>query len=130
MLTENILETANLLLPIIEQQRPELIYLPHPGDNHPDHRVALPIVRAALGQTRLTPQLSGYEVWTPLAEFDRVEDITGLMRRKRRALRAHKSQLQEYDYLRAITGLNQYRGLLAAKTRYAEVFQTIGAAQS
>jgi hypothetical protein len=47
------------------------------------------------------------------------------MPKKLRALRAHQSQLNEFDYVRAVRGLNQFRGELAAKCRYAEVFQTI-----
>jgi hypothetical protein len=44
------------------------------------------------------------------------------MPRKIRALRAHRSQLNEFDYVRAVTGLNQFRGALSAKCRFAEAF--------
>jgi LmbE family N-acetylglucosaminyl deacetylase len=64
-----------------------------------------------------------YEVWTPLAEYDQVEDISPVMRRKLRALRCHRSQLGHFRYDRAVRGLNQYRGALAARCRYAEVFR-------
>jgi hypothetical protein len=47
------------------------------------------------------------------------------MQRKLRALRAHKSQLQEFDYVRAVSGLNQFRGALAARCPFAEVFQSV-----
>jgi LmbE family N-acetylglucosaminyl deacetylase len=47
------------------------------------------------------------------------------MPRKLRALRAHASQLGEFDYERAVRGLNAFRGELAARTRYAEVFHTM-----
>jgi LmbE family N-acetylglucosaminyl deacetylase len=60
-----------------------------------------------------------------LAEHDHVEDITAVMAFKLRALRAHRSQLSEFDYERAVKGLNQFRGALAAKCGYAEVFQTL-----
>ena len=84
-------------------------------------------------EPRCVPELSrrptkievrAYEVWAPLSEFDHVEDISRVMPRKLRALRAHSSQLKEFDYERAVRGLNQFRGALAAKCRYAEVFQT------
>ncbi len=72
------------------------------------------------------PILRGYEVWTPLAAYDHVEDISPVMRRKLLAIRAHKSQLDgDFDYKRAVTGLNQYRGALAGKCAYAEVFQIL-----
>ena len=117
---------ARLLLPILKAEAPEMIYLPHPRDWHPDHQAALPLLRAALqGLGRPKVALRTYEVWTPLGEFDHVEDISKVMSRKLRALRAHRSQLGEFDYERAVRGLNQFRGALAAKCPYAEVFQTL-----
>ena len=117
---------ARALQPILRCERPELIYLPHPQEWHPDHKPALAIVGAALRESDLpAPALRGYEIWTPLIAFDHVEDISAVMPRKMRALRAHRSQLKEFDYERAVRGLNQYRGALAAKSRYAEVFQTL-----
>ncbi len=117
---------AKPLRAILQQERPELIYLPHPREWHPDHQAALRIVRAALrGLEGKVPELRGYEVWTPLSEHDHVVDITAVMSRKLRALRAHRSQLSEFDYVRAVRGLNQYRGVLAAKCHFAEVFQTL-----
>jgi len=117
---------ARKLAPLLKRLRPDVIYLPHANEWHPDHKAAAPIVHAALeaaGDSR--PALLAYEVWTPLAEFDHVEDISAVMPRKLRALRAHHSQLNEFDYVRAVSGLNQFRGELAARCRYAEVFQSI-----
>jgi N-acetylglucosamine malate deacetylase 1 len=111
---------------ILQRENPELIYLPHPGEWHPDHQAALPLLRTALrGWHGAKPALRGYEVWTPLSHYDEVEDISKVMSRKLRALRAHRSQVVGWDYVRAITGLNQYRGVLAAKCQFAEVFQTL-----
>ena len=111
---------------ILQRESPALIYLPHPRDAHPDHRAALSIVRTALkGMDAKAPVLRGYEVWTPLAEHDQVKDITAAMPRKLRALRAHRSQLNQFDYVRAVRGLNEYRGALAARCGFAEVFQTL-----
>ena len=120
---DEIEKSARALRPILKEQKPGLIYLPHAQEWHPDHRAALPIVRAALKRCGLpTPVLRAYEVWTPLSEYDHVEDITAVMPRKLQALRAHRSQLEAFDYERAVRGLNQFRGELAAKCRYAEVF--------
>lgn len=117
---------AKELRSLFQREAPELIYLPHPREGHPDHKATLRIVRTALrGSGIKTPTLRGYEVWTPLPEHDHVEDITALMPRKLRALRAHRSQLGEFDYVRAARGLNEYRGALAGKCRFAEVFQTL-----
>ena len=111
---------------IVERELPDLIYLPHPGEWHPDHKAALPILRLALAKSGCKPPaLRGYEVWTPLTEYDHVEDISRVFPRKLSALRAHRSQLAEFDYVRAVRGLNGFRGALAGKCRFAEVFQTL-----
>jgi LmbE family N-acetylglucosaminyl deacetylase len=121
---------AQELRPILERENPDRIYLPHPADDHPDHRATLAVLRRALGRFKTKPpELLAYEVWTPLPAFDQVVDITGWMPRKLTALRAHRSQLGEFDYVRAIEGLNAYRGALAAKRPYVEVFQTLELAQ-
>jgi N-acetylglucosamine malate deacetylase 1 len=126
MVGEHVPKGARLLSPILRREAPQMIYLPHPGEWHPDHQAASPLVRAALKRSRIArPALRAYEVWTPLREYDHLENISQVMARKLRALRAHRSQLDEFDYERAIRGLNQYRGALAGKYRYAEVFQTL-----
>jgi LmbE family N-acetylglucosaminyl deacetylase len=123
---DQIKQGAQLLLPILRAERPGLVYVPHPQDWHPDHQAAVPLLRAALRRIRLpAPEVRTYEVWTPLGEFEHVEDISRVMSRKLRALRAHRSQLNEFDYERAVRGLNQFRGALAAKCPYAEVFHSL-----
>jgi N-acetylglucosamine malate deacetylase 1 len=118
--------TVESLQPILKQESPELIYVPHLLEQHPDHQVALPIAREAAERSGIrAPKFRAYEVWTPLGRFDEIADISAVMPRKLRALRAHRSQLDEFDYARAVRGLNQYRGALAAHSRYAEVFQTM-----
>ena len=124
---DNVAKAAMILSPLLKRLRPDLIYLPHPREWHPDHKAALPVVRAALKGVRSSrPVLRGYEVWTPLLEHDHVENISSVMRLKLRALRFHRSQLKgKFDYVRAVTGLNQFRGALAGNCSYAEVFQTL-----
>lgn len=113
---------ASLLAREVELAAPSLIYRPHPGEWHPDHRAAHAIsgrvgpIAAGEIPTR------GYEVWTPLAEFDDVEDITPVMDRKLTAIRAHASQLARFRYDQGIDGLNRFRGALGAHVEYAEVF--------
>ena len=119
-------ETATReLSAIVERERPDLVYLPHANDAHPDHQVVARILGRAMRDHRPVPRLLAYEVWTPLASYDHVEDITTVMRRKLRALRCHASQVGYFRYDRAVHGLNQYRGALASRTRYAEVFQSV-----
>jgi LmbE family N-acetylglucosaminyl deacetylase len=124
-LAEHITLAADRLRLILETQAPTVIYLPHPEEAHPDHAAALPILRAALALlpagSRL-PELYGYEVWTPLSRYDWVEDVSSVMARKLRALRCYRSQLRRFRYDAAIRGLNRYRGILGAASRYAEAF--------
>jgi N-acetylglucosamine malate deacetylase 1 len=113
---------ATRLAPILERSRPGVVYLPHPGEQHPDHAASLPLVRNALAIARIAPpELRGYEIWTPLAHFEYVEDITRVMPRKLEAIRSHRSQVAKFRYDRAAVGLNQYRGVLAGGCEYAEV---------
>ena len=124
---ENHLEAAAAALrPVLLSEKPQLIYVPHEAEWHPDHKVALPILRLALrGWTDALPEVHAYEVWTPLADHDQVTNISDVMPRKVRALSAHRSQLKEFDYVRAVRGLNSFRGALTVKCRYAEVFQKV-----
>jgi LmbE family N-acetylglucosaminyl deacetylase len=126
MMGDDIERAATQLKGVLEESRPEMIYLPHPTEWHPDHHATLPVVRAALQTAAVeVPALRGYEVWTPMAEYQHAENITHVMPRKLRALRKHVSQMAEWDYVRAVRGLNEFRGAMAGRCRYAEVFQDL-----
>ena len=124
-LGEHVEETATHLQPLLSAENPDVIYLPHPGDAHPDHHAALPIVRHALRAHGRLPRLLGYEVWTPLAEYNEVMDISGVMERKLEAIKRYRSQLGHFQYERAVRGLNEYRGALAGRCPFAEVFRLL-----
>src|SRR5207245_2058906 len=100
------------------------IYLPHDYDWHADHRACLPIVQMALKESQIpVPTLLGYEVLTPLSEYDYAQDISLVMDRKLEAIRAYRSQFEQLPYDRAARALAQFRGAVAGMGRYAEVFQ-------
>ena len=125
-LGEHIEQAASLLEPVISSEQPGRIYLPHTREWHPDHAASLPITRRAVELSgREMPELLAYEVWTPLGEYDHVEDTSGVIDRKLEAVRCYRSQLVGFRYDRAVLGLNQYRGALAARCDYAEVFAWI-----
>jgi LmbE family N-acetylglucosaminyl deacetylase len=113
------------LASLITDLRPTYIYLPHEAEDHPDHQAAIPAVRAALHAASISAELRAYEVWTPMTIIGWPMDITPVMAQKLRAVRCYRSQLQTFRYDRAVRGLNQYRGCLAARSRYAEVFQFV-----
>jgi N-acetylglucosamine malate deacetylase 1 len=126
VLGDHVEEAAARLRKVLDAEKPHLLYLPHPGEGHPDHQATLPVVRAALRGRPSPPALLAYEVWTPLAEYDKVTDISAVMERKLEAIRRYRSQLGGFPYDRAARGLNEFRGALAGRCRYAEVFRQVG----
>ena len=127
-LAENVGAVAERLGEVLWANPPGLIYLPHPDEDHPDHAATQSAVRAALawaGAGRTPPELRGYEVWTPMSRYGWPEDVTRFMARKLQAVRCYRSQLRTFRYDRAVRGLNQYRGCLAGRCRYAEVFRSL-----
>jgi LmbE family N-acetylglucosaminyl deacetylase len=119
-------DAARALRPVLEGAAPRTIYLPHPGEWHPDHQAALPVLRSAHPPGGPPAELRLYEVWTPLAACDHLEDVSATMPRKLRAVRCYRSQLAGFRYDRAVRGLNAYRGALGARCAYAEGY-AIGA---
>jgi N-acetylglucosamine malate deacetylase 1 len=117
---------APALAHLLQEQAPDLVYLPHPEDAHPDHEATLPLVRSALAlrvRRKKPPELRGYEVWGPMPRPGWVEVVDEVMTTKLRAIRRYRSQLAQFRYDDAIRGLNRYRGVLAGACRYAEAFQ-------
>jgi N-acetylglucosamine malate deacetylase 1 len=125
-LGDHVNEAVDRLRPVLQREYPDTVYLPHTQESHPDHVVTLPILRRALTVLEIgMPSLRTYEVWTPMAKYDLVKDISDFMEIKLRAINCYKSQLQHFHYDRAARGLSMYRGALAARSQYAEVFGEI-----
>jgi N-acetylglucosamine malate deacetylase 1 len=123
-LNENLADAAGLLQPVLDSDMPRVIYFPHPQDAHPDHQAAARVLGMTLQHCKQRPKgLYAYEVWSPLPAHDHVEYISDVMARKLRAVRCYRSQLSVFHYDRAVRGLNQYRGCLAGRCRYAEAFR-------
>ena len=98
----------------------DLVYAPHPGDDHPDHAA---VGRAVAGFARV--DAFGYEIWTPIARPTRIVDISEHMARKLDAVRCYACQLEYWPYDRAVEGLNAYRGALFEGVAYAEAFTSM-----
>ena len=122
---EHLPALSEKLAAILRAETPARIYLPHPEDNHPDHRAAFPAACRALHASGASSEIFAYEVWTPLARAEEIEDITTVFRTKLRAIRCHRSQLSTFRYDRAARGLAAYRGALHAKCRFAEAFEPL-----
>ncbi|MCY3986404.1 MAG: PIG-L family deacetylase [Candidatus Dadabacteria bacterium] len=100
---------------VIADLRPAEVYLPHPEiDKHKTHRtvsrLTLDSLNTALKDESFECECWFYEVWTPFPSYDRIEDVTPFVDRKRQAIDAHRSQTAYKDYTEGIMGLNRYRG--------------------
>ena len=126
-LDEDIPQMAAALRPVLERELPQIIYLPHSQEWHPDHKASVRITKTCLQELSLSPELRAYEVWTPIQEHDDVVDITHVWERKLSAIRAHASQIATWPYERAARGLAQFRGAMAGKCEFAEVFKRLPA---
>ena len=111
------------LVRLVEKQAPDRVLYPHAGEAHPDHAAAARIVDRVAGVLGTPFERAAYEVWTPMTDFDDVEDISGVFETKLAAVRIYASQLAKFRYDDAVEGLNRFRGALAGHCAYAEVFQ-------
>jgi N-acetylglucosamine malate deacetylase 1 len=94
---------------ILRSLQPEIAYLPHFLEHHPDHRAASTILLAAAEGLGVEFECCGYEVWTPLCP-NRIVRIDGTVARKDSAMAQYRSQLEgEKDLLWAMQGLAAFR---------------------
>lgn len=130
---------ANLkkLVELVRKKQPHVVYVHHQLDAHQDHRATFQLVSEAVGRAGApifqeykgglwsVETILAYEVWTPLSDFNYVEDISEFMRIKTSALRKHESQIKTIRYDDAAQGLARYRGAMTARGKYCEVFAVI-----
>ena len=120
---------AQHLVGLIEQLQPQLVFAPSLWEIHPDH---LALSRAALAAVtqpgrHIAPTIMFYEIGSP-QRSNCLIDVTPVWELKQRAMSCFPSQLAQQDYLRQITGLNQYRSYtLPAEVHYAEAFTRLSA---
>lgn len=116
---------------LLEELRPDLVYLPFPTDHHPDHRATNRIFLAALAaaQRVAPPMCCGFEVWAPI-QPNCLVDISSVAEVKQRALAQFSSQMKTIDFARCIMGLHAYRTITHLQGRgFAEAFVLLPAAQ-
>jgi len=102
----------------LAELKPEAIFLPFLGDNHPDHLAANRLLLSAWGDSETT--IYAYEVWSPLHP-NCIVDIGAVVELKRRALECYRSQLTRQALVEQALALNRYRGIyLAQPDGYAE----------
>ena len=111
---------------ILDEVRPEVVYLPFFLEEHPDHRAAgRALLDSTLGRGYRFDCM-GYEVWTPLFPNCLVE-ISDVVEVKKQALLHYASQLADKDYVHSALGLNAYRSShLQRQGGYVEAFYAAG----
>lgn len=98
----------------------DAIFVPAPGENHPDHSCVYEFL------LRLKPQarIFTYEVWSTLPTPSHYIDISDVVDEKKNLISYYESQLVQVDYDSRILGLNHFRGLLSyPAVPYAEAYQ-------
>ena len=119
--------------------KPDVVFIPHQGDMHIDHRMTAEAAMVALRPVSF-PDLKGIYAYETLSETDwntpSVEhsfipamfvDITDELEIKLEAMKCHASQLREYPHprsLEAIRALAMHRGSTVCR-RYAEAFAVV-----
>lgn len=124
---------------LIEEIQPNIVFIPHKGDMHSDHRETANAAMVALRPYK-NPNLKAIYAYETLSETewntpsvdnafipDTWNDITDYMNKKLDAMRCYKSQLSDFPNprsLEAIEALAKLRGSTIG-FRYAESFMTI-----
>lgn len=117
------LNTAKELSTILNDIKPDAVFLPFFTDNHVDHIATNEIFLSASIKCNKNMMCYGYEIWTPLMSPNCVVDITSFLEVKKQALEQHQSQISQSPIIEATIGLARYRGVLhSLQDRYAEAF--------
>lgn len=111
---------------VLETEKYDCFFLPHPDDNHEEHRfITNKLFKRILKKNGYRPEAKVvfYEVWAPLMHPNYFEDISEVAQDKERILKLYASQLSSScSIISHIMGLNAYRGIFP-KTQYAEAFR-------
>jgi LmbE family N-acetylglucosaminyl deacetylase len=117
-------EAVEKIVKLLEEVKPEFIYVPHEAEGDLDHQNAFKIVSEVLKKFyhSTKPTVLCYEVWTPIQIPNFYEDITDIVEIKKRAITMHKSQNMLFNFSKAALSLNAYRGVMSGKGDYCEAF--------
>lgn len=114
-------KTITELSVILNDYKPEAVFLPFFMDNHHDHRATSQIFFSA-ARSLTSSMCYSYGIWTPLPTSNIVSDITTSLETKILAINEHKSQLELMDLTEAAKGLSRYYSILNGGNGYAELF--------
>jgi len=130
-------ELQTAISKVVKEVNPEVVFLPHRGDAHKDHRLVFeaglficrPGFNSSVKKILSYEALSETEWGKDIQEFipHVYEDITNEIQTKIEAMRAHKSELREYPHPRSleiVEILAKKRGS-EARLKFAESFMMI-----
>jgi LmbE family N-acetylglucosaminyl deacetylase len=114
-------DTIAGLRAVVDRVHPDLVYAPFFLDPHPDHAAGARLLSAVVERRSCIRTCFLYEVWSPLVPNVLV-DITAQAETKRRAIRAHRTQVETIDMSTGMLGLNAYRAEMNRVRGYAEAY--------
>ena len=110
------------LIELLNDFKPQLVYVPSPLEFHPDHRAAVLLLEDAIRNCEPDFDVACYEANQPL-RVNVLVDITPVLQIKRNAIECYQTQLREMPYDELCLSLNKFRSLtLAKEVTHAEGF--------
>lgn len=114
-------EIEERLLTLVQETRPDVIYIPSLIDRHNDHVALNYFFFNALKNLKKNFMIYSYEVWTTLIP-NVVVDISDQVEIKKKAMACYPSQLASHNWLEGTLSLNRYRGMIANAKSHGEAF--------
>ncbi|MCB4792498.1 MAG: PIG-L family deacetylase [Elusimicrobia bacterium] len=112
---------SDVLSKIIEDKKPEIVFLPFLLDNHVDHRAINQAFTGLEKNMNFDFMVYAYPIWFPVYPNILV-DISSQWPVKKEALECYKSQMLTRDYVKMSYSLGQYWACVKAKN--LEVVET------
>ncbi|MBT3183882.1 MAG: PIG-L family deacetylase [Nitrospina sp.] len=94
---------------ILDEVKPDTVYLPFFLDNHPDHMATAAIVVNAVRQ-KPVEHVFFYEIWTAMIH-NQLVDISDVIDKKLEAIRVYRSQKDIDNFAEMTQSLNRFRAL-------------------
>lgn len=115
-------KNINRLSDLLSEYKPGLIYAPSPFEFHPDHRAAAELLWRAIQKSGISCKIAFAEINTAV-RINTLVDITPVIKKKKSACNAYKSQIDNTPYTDISLGLNRFRSLpVSEESQYAEGF--------
>lgn len=112
-------EATEIIGEELSRFRPDAVFVPSPFENHDQHLRTF----ESFGEAARVwdGDVIMYEVWGTLMP-NLLIPINGVMERKLAAIRQHRTQTDDIDYVRVVQGINGYRAATSDLEGFAEAF--------